>query len=202
MVFRKQIRKRVPRRKVVKRRMIRGRINKNTRQPVHYFKRSVYIPGDLVTTGGVSLSFGKSFSLSQLPAVSEFQNLYDQYQIKMIKARWMPRGNSQDVIQNHIGAMFTVIDYDDATTPALSDLLQYESLKISRHTSQHVRTWKPRFNVNSGLGAGNMNTRGWLDMSDITIPYFGIKGHLQAVSNQTITYDCLLTFYVAFKGVR
>lgn len=193
-------RRRVTARKAAAR-VVRRRPRGSPMQPVHYFKRQLYISADLITTGGVSLNFAKAFSLQQVPGVAEFTTLYDQYRIMGINCRWMPRGNTQDVIQNHIGSMFTVLDYDDNAPIGITDLVQYQNLKTTKMTQWHSRFVKPRFNVSAGL-AGNLPYRGWLDVADTSIEHYGIKGHLQGVSNQTITMDCLVTFYLAFKNVR
>lgn len=186
-------------------RLARGRRIRARVQGTHYFKRQLYIPSDLLASGGTSLNFARGFSLSQLPGVAEFTTLFDQYRILKIKARWMPRANSAELYANNtIGSLFTVVDYDDVGTPtAINDLMQYQNLKTTRHVGEHVRVFKPQFNVNTGL-TGNRPSRGWLDMNDTTIVHHGIKGHLQGNGNAAVTviYDCILTFWVAFKNVR
>ena len=131
---RKQYRKRGPRKMAARRPYVARNRRINTKG-VHYFKRSFYVSSDLLSTGGVSLNFAKSYNLNQLPGSTEFSNLFDQYRINLIKVRWMPRANSAELFANNtIGSLFSVIDYDDATSPGgINELMQYQ--KSKNHSS-------------------------------------------------------------------
>lgn len=194
-----------PRRKVGKRSMAFRSRARVRNQKVHYFKRNLYVSSDLLSTAGASINFARSYSLSQLPGITEISTLYDQYKINYIKARWMPRANSAELYANNtIGSLFTVIDYDDSNTPSgIAELMQYQNLRTTRHVSQHIRTWRPKYNLNVGL-TGNKPTTGWLDMNDTSVQHNAIKGHLQGNGNAAVTviYDCILTFSFACKNPR
>ena len=69
---RKQYRKRGPRKMAARRPYVARNRRINTKG-VHYFKRSFYVSSDLLSTGGVSLNFAKSYNLNQLPVQRNFQ---------------------------------------------------------------------------------------------------------------------------------
>lgn len=181
---------------------------KSLRQPVHYFKRSVFSAGALTATAGTTVFDAGAFRLSSLPDASDFTALYDQYRIKAIRWQLMPRGNSSDL--GTAGAqqtrLFSVIDYDDGVIPTtINQLCQYQNLKVTSTTQQHVRYFKPMIRReinNGGGGTANEPARAWLDVANSTVDHLGVKLALQGPVSGTITYDVLVTYYLAFKNVR
>lgn len=178
------------------------------RQPVHYFKRSVYL-ANAVSAVGANNFFAAAYALNGIPNHTEFTALYDQYKITGVKLKFVPRGNSSDINTGApISSLITVTDTDDTAVPSSIDqLTQYQSMKMTRSTQQQVRYWKPKFNVATvntlALGInGKMNTTGWLDVTDDAVQHFGIKGVLTSNPGVTVSYDILVTLYLAFKNVR
>lgn len=208
-----------PRTKLIRRRKMAPRRAmglRRPRQPVQYFKRSVYLSGNILSSITSDVFQGLSFTLSQVPNNSEFTSLYDQYRINGIKWTLIPRGNTAEltgapptVFQGQSTGIFSAIDYDDATAPtSINQLCEYQNMKMTRATQMHSRYIKPRVNLqgitNAGTGAvgSTMNTRGWLDVSQINVPHFGLKLALQQSVNYNLTYDVKIDFYLAFKNVR
>lgn len=209
-----------PKRKLIRRkRMARRpmRMAKSIRQPVQYFKRSVYFSGNLVTSITADTFISKFFTLNEVPNRSEFTSLYDQYRINGVKITWIPRGNVADiaptgtagVFQGQSTGVFSAIDYDDATVPtSINQLNEYQNCKMTRATQMHSRYLKPRINLqgttNQGTGAtgATFNTRGWLDCTQDNVPHFGVKYAFQQSVNYAMTYDLKVDYYLAFKNVR
>lgn len=180
--------------------------------PIHYFKRSYYVPNAISSTAGAGDGlYGLAFTLGGLPNASEFTTLFDQYKIQGIKVRFMPRGNVSEInnaTANAITSLATVIDYDDAATPTgVAQLAQYTNFKLTRSDRQLTRYFKPRINVgaiNSVAGGvqNKMNTTAWLDCSVDTTEHYGMKVVIAEPPVSTTVFDMLVTMYLAFKNVR
>lgn len=199
-------------------RLRRGMIGRRIAQPVQYFKRSVYLSGNIVTSVTSDTFTNQFFALSSVPNYTEFTNLYDQYKINAVKVTLIPRGNTAEitassgastVFQGQSVGVFSVIDYDDTAVLAnINEACQYQNMKMTRATQQHSRYLKPRFNLlsitNQGTGAtgASQNTRGWLDCDYINVPHYGVKWALQQNVNYNLTYDVKIDYYLAFKNVR
>jgi len=207
-----------PRRRRRNMRLRRGMIGRRIAQPVQYFKRSVYLSGNIVTSVTSDTFTNQFFALSSVPNYTEFTNLYDQYKINAVKVTLIPRGNTAEitassgastVFQGQSVGVFSVIDYDDTAVLAnINEACQYQNMKMTRATQQHSRFLKPRFNLlsvtNQGTGAtgASQNTRGWLDCDYINVPHYGVKWALQQNVNYNLTYDVKIDYYLAFKNVR
>lgn len=190
------------------------------RQPVQYFKRTVMKEGaisyDPVTGGGGGLMF----RLSDVPNHTEFTNLYDQYKIKAVKVKIVPRANvypgndPTSAIQLWNSQFFTAIDYDSAIDFSdLDSLLQYQNCKMTRSTQIHKRYLKPRVRsavqIAGGLAPafGNSATRNqWLDCANDAITHYGLLWYAQPqfTSGEDLITKCdlVVTYYMAFKNVR
>lgn len=170
------------------------------RQPVQYFKRTVYLPAFVVSSTTANVGFTNTFALSDLPQASEFENLYDQYKIQAVSFKLYPRFNSVD--QNLSGGrVWTVIDYDSTTlTTSINTLCQYQNVKCTNTAAIHSRYLKPKFNLTTG--SANIPTRkNWIDMASTGVAYRGIIGVLEPTSSP-VAYDCKMTYYLAMKNVR
>lgn len=216
-----QRRRYAPKRKLIRRKRYARRpmrMIRSVRQPVQYFKRSIYLSGNILSSVSSDTFAGLSFTLSQVAGNAELTALFDQYRINGIKYSLIPRGNTAEitassgassVFQGQSTGVFSVIDYDDATAPTtITQLMEYQNLKMTRATQTHSRYFKPRVNLqgvtNLGTGATGptMNTRGWIDCDFINVPHFGLKLALQQAVNYNLTYDVKIDFYLAFKNVR
>lgn len=191
-----------------------GRIVRAPRQPVQYFKRSVYYSAWTANSTTTDIFVNYYGVLNVLPNVSEFTSLYDQYRINGIKVTLIPRGNQSDIgtasgtVAQSVG-VFSVIDYDDISPlTSLNQALQYQNLKMTRSHQIHSRYFKPRIlnsvlaNAGTGAVANAGSTRGWLDVNSGDVPHMGVKFVLQQSPNSTQTFDVKIDYYLAFKNVR
>lgn len=179
------------------------------RQPVQYFKRTVWLPNWLSTTAGADAFASLKFNLSQLPNHSEFTALYDQYKINMVKAEIIPQFDNANVgsstSTNVITQNYSVIDYDDITVPTTMDtLMQYQNLKRTPSTRIIKRIIKPRFAselFNTGIATAYRPTSGFIDCNYDTVEHYGLKlGFSSNPQNQK--WGLKITYYLAFKNVR
>lgn len=175
---------------------------------IHYFKRTLYQSGAI--SGSTLLdTFGASvFRLNQVPNFNEFTVLFDQYKICGIKWMLMPRGNSSEIGSNQGQVkFFSVIDYDDNTAPSsITDLVQYENLKVTPTSRDHKRYLVPKVArevyssaTTTGYSAASSQ---WIDCTNDAVPHYGLKYMLQQLPAGTQQFDLKVTYYLAFKNVR
>lgn len=198
--------------KAAMRRVMRSR--RGPRQPVQYFKRSVYVPGATQANSTATVYGSSIFNLNAIPNATEFTNLYDQYKINLVKFQLIPRGNASD-IQNGTTTgqsmgVFSAIDYDDNTAPtSIDELMQYQNMKMTRSHQIHKRVFKPRARINI-VGAAGAGVNGqifgsrnpWIDCNAPTVPHYCLKWALQQLPNGFQDYDLKVDYYLAFKNVR
>lgn len=210
-----QRRRRAPRRALIRRRrmarprrMLRGR-RVGGPNPIHYFKRTAYYSGFIAGSTLVDVGGRLIGQLSQVPNFGEFTALFDQYKIMGIKWRFSPRANSAEAGTNQgLVKFMTAIDYDGApagaSAPVMTDLLQYESLKVTSSNREHVRYVKPRIAstvYNTALTSGYSARTAWLDCENNAVPHYGLSYVLQQLPAGAQSYDIQVTYYLAFKNV-
>ena len=183
------------------------------KQPVQYFKRSVYLPTWNSPASGADRFTVLNFRLNQLPNFTEFQQLYDQYKICGVKVEVIPQfdtttqtGTGTTPTAQHIMSQnWNVIDYDDTVTPtSINDLLQYQNCKRCPSNRVMKRFLKPKFSDQifaSGAFAGYRPVKGFIDCTYDNVEHYGMK-FCFGNNNLTLTYALKLTYYLAFKNVR
>lgn len=182
-------------------------VSKMIGKKIHYFKRTAYFSGFLAGSTLLDTFSSIQFTLSQVPNVTEFTNLFDCYRINGVKVKLMPRANSAEIGTNQgMIKLFSTIDYDDATVPtAITDLLQYETLKTTSSNREHTRYFKPKIAktvFQTSLASGYSQGTGWLDCDNTAVPHYGLKLALQQLPAGAQSYDVQVTYYLAFKQVR
>lgn len=197
--------------------------NKRLRRQVHIFKRTAYLGTATasISAAGVATPIANAhqFSLSQLPGVSEFSNLFDQYKITGARIQYTPAA-SEGIIQPGVNAsaalgysrVHSVIDYDDASAPSSEDqLLEYGSHKSTAPFATHSRYIKPKVlhEIYRSAVATSYAPRAstYLDMTNTDIPHYGIKVWVSAPNTffgtaNTIAYKMYLTLYFTCKNTR
>lgn len=181
------------------------RLTRQPRQTVHHFKRTAFYNGLIAGSTLSDVSGGFIAQLNQVPNYTEFTNLYDMYRINGVRWRLSPRANSAEIGTNQgMIKLFTAIDYDDIVTPSLTDMLQYESLKVTRSDKEHVRYVKPRVSqavYQTAVGTGYSSARGWIDCANTTVAHYGLKWLLQQLPAGNQSFDVQVTYYLSFKNV-
>lgn len=185
----------------------------NTRGDTHFFKRMLYkttitpVPGD-VNYGALSFQF------NDMPASTEFTNLFDYYKLTGVKLRFALKldPSAQTAANAQYPVMYSAIDYDDITAPFNADELrerQWCRQTFLRPNSYKTFYIKPRvtrtiFNGANLANPGYETSRaGWLDMAYPAIPHYGFKWAIEnliASAGQSIRVEA--TYYFAVKGTR
>lgn len=190
--------------------MRRSMISRGIRQPVQYFKRSVWLPNWITTTAVTDSFAALKFNLSQVPQFTEFTQLYDQYCIKGVKFELIPQFDSANVAlttsQNVINQNYSCIDYDDVSVPSgLDTLLQYQNVQRCPSTRIMKRYIKPKVatQVYSTALTTNYSSKSnvWLDCTQPDTEHYGVKFGFTG-GPITQKYGLRMIFYMAFKNVR
>lgn len=197
-------------------------VNKVRRQ-VHMFKRTAYLGTYTaqISAAGIAtpIATAHTFQLNQLPGVTDFTSLFDQYKITGVKLQYTPTA-SEGIINPAANAsaalgysrVHSVIDYDDATAPPSEDaLLEYGSHKSTAPFQTHTRFIKPKMlqEVWNGAGGSAYAPKGsqYLDMTYTSVPHYGLKVWVSAPNTffgtaNTISYKVYATYYFTCKNTR
>lgn len=174
---------------------------------VHHFKRTFQ------STSINNLSAGASAGvycpqLTNLPNATEFTTLFDEYRINKVVVKFIPNFTGSDMNPNatfnSMPNIYSIIDYDDQSTPAnLDELLQYPSMKLTRGNSIHTRVFTPKVSLDvNGTGGVAAKAKQWLDCAVSTVPHNGMKYWLDAAGVSTGSYRVFVTMYFSCRGVR
>ncbi len=181
----------------------RGRI----KQPVQYFKRTLFIPNYFQIGAGAGDTFAqKNFMLSEVPGAGDFTSLYDQYKIKGVSYKLLPRYNTAQTGSIQHTRVFSVLDYDDdVASTSIGQLTQYQNLKMTSSIVTHSRYLVPKSLAavgDSGITpvSGSPGSR-WVDVALSSLEHYGIKIGVQSPGT-AVTFDAMITYYLAFRNVR
>lgn len=190
----------------------RGHVIRRLARGIHYFKRTCQLTQ--LSFNNASTNVGAYvFSIGNLPNVTEFSNLFDEYLITGIKIKFIPdiTGNDATPIGSVVALpnFYTVIDHDDNTAPSnLDELLQYQTLRMTQGHRIHSRYLKPMvsnavYKVGLTSGYGSMRAQ-WCDFSNTDIAHYGLKYCMDPSWNNAtaLKYQVIATFYFKCRGVR
>lgn len=178
-------------------------------QPVQFFKRSQYQNAWICSQIGSASFKNLEFKLSDVPQVTEFTTLYDQYCIKGVRFTLMPRYNVNTPLTGtpQIPQVWSILDFDGSFPTTQDGMLQYQNLKMTPGTGYHKRYLVPAISnaiFNGGITtAYSVKKRQWIDCSDPSVPHFGGTVMIPSVNADSEScWDIKVTYYLAFKNVR
>lgn len=157
-----------------------------------------------------SLSSGK-IQLNNVINVSDFSNLYDQYRINYVVAKfWLKIDPSaQAAATASFPKMYWYRDYDDAAPPSsLNEIRENQKSRVAvMHPNRPVVI---KFRPNSlQLLWGNAVTtqykpafKQWMDMQATTAQHFGIKYAIDDLTNLNYRVDIETTLYFQCRQAR
>lgn len=181
---------------------------------VYYFKRSFETTTlTAAGAGGAAANAVYQLSLSNLPNVTDFTNLFDSYMIRKIKINFIPDLNMANAgtINPRIN-LYSVIDRNDASSLAsVSEANEYSNCKRTTSTTNHVRYFRPSLPITVTDIASNTfieeNRPRWISTAN-TLPTHGIVKVISDTtlpsSSGTVNYNwrVFITYYIACKNVR
>jgi len=206
-------RRKAPVRRYKKRGGYRGarRMMRMRSQPkVYYYKQAYYKTSAFQLTDTSDLLSTLSFTLNGAGGnVPAFTQIYDQYSIRKIVVKFIPKFNSMESNVSSSVNFCSVIDFDDSNPlGSINEAWQYQSCKMTRGTSIHTRIFKPSANAifdGTTTAAGLAPKKSpWLDCSNIQVPHYGLKLAVPQLPSgaSPLDFDLQATFYLAFKNVR
>lgn len=149
----------------------------------------------ITTSTTVPTAGAYSFTLNALNNAAEFTSLFDQYRLVQVVAEFYPDNNTEGF------PIYTVIDYDDAATPASEAIMQeYSTLQTTSAASGYFqRVLNPRAAIAAYSGAftsfASAPRSMWMDVASPSIQYYGLKYFIP------ITASANFHVRIAFKSV-
>lgn len=148
-----------------------------------------------------SYTFGGAFQfqLTDLPAYSDFQNLFDQYRIDQVDIEVSQVQNAASA-GNPASQMMTIMyapDFDDANVPTLaSNLTERQRMKqwtfrgdgkpLRISVQPRVAVPLYRAGITSPYSVASQQT--FIDMADSDVPHYGLKFWIQDAFSSTSVY--------------
>ena len=176
---------------------------------VYSFKRMTTL-SDISVTSASAFSGAFEFRLQDLPSVTDFTNLFDQYMITWIKVELVPTKDTS-LLSSSTATLFqvySVIDGNDVTPLAnVATAEAYATCKFTAQTKHHMRSFKPyltlgctditatAFNVNTGPK--------WLSCTQDDVAHLGLKIVTDTnPSSEAYVYHVRATYWLKFRNVN
>ena len=182
-------------------------MNRRVQNLVHTFKRTFYNSAGIIVPSGSGFSFNAwTFTLNQLPNVTDFTSLYDQYKINGIKFTLIPR-HTEVPMNTSVGLqVMSVLDFDDDVAPtSINDLCQYGNMKQTRGNINHSRYFRPTIRKSvdvAGASPGYQVSKSeWLDLANTVVKHYGLKYAIEQ-GNVAVTYDLKIDMYFQCKNLH
>lgn len=190
-----------------------ARSNKAVTRSIQYTQSRAF-PINLGEFGAMNFQLKNLLSTDELNA---FATLYDLYQIKGVKVRFVPKTNmnslndGQGAVPLIIPEVITAIDLDDDTAPAsVAEMLEYGTVRRQRFTKEMKRYIKPRalnmvYNGATSTAYSLAKRSEWLDLANNEVPHYGFKwvitpGTTDPTLTTSLYYDVYIQAYIAFKN--
>lgn len=172
------------------------------------------------TTAHAYSSGAIAFAVDQVPNVTEFGTLFDQYRIAAVKLQWDYMSSTEAVapITSSPTQRFTLLmyeDYDDGTPPTASNTgfaAVFESGRAKKgvfpnKSNSMTYTIRPKYLVAdvdyTGATGGRSLGSGWVDGATTTIFWRGIKWIAQANPSPTTNsavWRITATFFLEWRN--
>lgn len=166
-------------------------------------------------------TLGIRFNINQIPNITEFSNLFDQYSLRKVVVKFVPWTNDAPVTVtgNLLHSTSPILDYcidlDDADPPSpsqvgLQQLRERNNHKTVRMFKPHTIVIKPRARGGIGVADSSVQPIGlirprWINLSEPNVPYFGLKLIFSGINPGaagSFIMRATVTYYVKFKGPR
>lgn len=199
-------------------------VPRGIKSPVMSVARTFYT-GSWAFGNGTTSDFWRysSFSLNTLPNVTEYTALFDEYKINAIKVQYRPSYDSVSLdadsalttAPNFTVSAHTLIDQESTTLPTgsyssvvLNNFLENGKVRTRNGLKPFSVFYKPKMYAQvSGSGtAARPIASTWIRTSDTAALHYGHHVFLQTnalvIPTIPIRYDCFVTFYAQFRGMK
>lgn len=176
---------------------------------VHWFRRCVLQDGVLSTTIPNNY-LNMSFALADLPDVSDFTNLYDEYRLVAVQVRIEPQFSANFPWANQSGTqlytaprIYATVDTDGfGGIMTLNQMLQHGNMKFSRPGAGLTVTVKPKFQSVVDTAQTAKNTKGWLDCANTGVKHYGINLLVDGGNAEGLNFRIIRTYIFGCRGTR
>lgn len=188
---------------------------------IYNFKRVAYLENYFsVTSGSLPSASGFFMTLSNLPDISDFQNLFDSYRVNKLVLTIIPKVSDYvaqvpTTLTSVGGAnammptIHSAIDYDDSNAPTnFNQMVQYDIYRSTRGHREHTRVWVPKVELTAGATSGLPKSYQWIDTDNIEVPHRGLKVWITppaslgaSLGQATCYFDLKIKAYMSFKHV-
>jgi len=176
-----------------------------TKSVVHRFCRSAQL-SNITTSVTVPQLVGLQFNLSQLPSVTDFTNLYDQYRIDKIELRLLRSVTEATPGSQDSSIIVTTVDYDDANAPAsTNELFQFGNTQTWNITDNVQISFVPRVAVAAYSGtftAFANQAPMWIDSGSNSVQHYGVKIVIGPTPTATQIFTPIAKFYLSMREQR
>jgi hypothetical protein len=163
--------------------------------------------GTILTSNNITPQFfAKQWNTSDLVQFSSYAAVFDQYKIEKVEFWLTPFGTACAPGYPNNVRIYSVIDYDDSTTPSsVSALQQYENAVTTRCTDGHYVKFRPHIAVAAYGGAFTqfMNKEcDWIDVGSTGVQHYGLKvGIDPTAASGSLNLDMITRITVSFRNV-
>jgi len=163
--------------------------------------------GNIGSSVAAFTNFAWTFRLNDVPNVSEFTSLFDQYRIKKVTLMLIPNQTESIPSAANFGLMFRVIDYDDANLlTANTDYMQYQNCQLHPVVFPGIMEIPVVPRIASAVYGGGAftsygNTEMWLDVASPSVEHYGVK---LGISQTTVSvaFQVVAKFELEFRNPR
>jgi hypothetical protein len=173
---------------------------------IYTVRQTVELGPQLTSSAGGETVATRAFVFTDLAQYNSWTQIFDQYRIDLIETWLTPVTNTTG---NAAGfdnyRMYSVIDYDDDATTAISGLTQYQNVCDTGRFEGVYRKWRPHIqgslNNNSNALVGSLNMPStWIDCGQPSIKHYGLKyGQTSTTTTAVISLRARIT--ISFRNV-
>jgi hypothetical protein len=145
------------------------------------------------------------FSVSNIPQISSFTALFDQYRVTLLEVWVYPQiPTVPTTAGSSAGTFYSCVDLDDVSTVTGTQMLDYENVVISHGIDGHYHRWKPSVAIGAyagGFSAFVNEVSPWVDMAGTSVQHYGLKTAF-SITSQAYAFDLICRAHVEFRCVR
>lgn len=154
-----------------------------------------------------NVAYAATFSLNQLPNVSDITNLFDNYKILKVTVKMYPL--NPNVSSSNIYRLMTAVDYNDANTPTAVSIREHGNMRshlLYNGRGYVQRTFRPHvldtiYNTSIADGFGTDKPAPWIGTAYPGVPHYGFKIHGNGFPASTSIFRADVTVTLAVKDV-
>jgi len=179
-------------------------VPRGVRSKVVAIRRGVALNPILSNTSTFESFGSQTYQLTDLPAYTDFTNLFDQYRIVKVKLDYFPRYTGNMTSTGLYSLLTYAVDSTDVSVPVnKNEVLQYDSYKTVQAYRPFSVTLKPAPSVamyqslaTTGYGPKQGS---WVDCKSPGVQHYGMKWVFECNSGTAMGIDVKATYWCEFR---